>query len=59
LNDGFALRQIGLALRIENHFIDLSAVHETRIAISLAGRPISLERKIKDVCKYDEKEDAS
>jgi hypothetical protein len=49
--DGFALRQIGLALKIENHFIDFSVVHEARVTISLAGRPISLERKIKDVCK--------
>jgi hypothetical protein len=57
--DGFALRQIGLALRIENHFIDLSVAHETSVAISFAGRPIGLERKIKDVCKYDEKDDAS
>jgi hypothetical protein len=57
--DGFAFRQISLALRIENHFIDLLVVHEARVAVSLAGRPISLERKIKDVREEDEKEDAS
>jgi hypothetical protein len=57
--DGFALGQIRLALRIENHFIDLSVVHEARVAFSLAGRPINLEHKIKDVREEDEKEDAS
>jgi len=57
--DGFALGQIRLALRIENHFIDLSVVHEARVAVDLAGRPINPENKINDVRDEDEKEDAS
>jgi hypothetical protein len=57
--DGFTLGQIRLALRIENHFINLSILHEARIAINLAGRPISLERKIKEVGEENEKEYAS
>ena len=57
--DGFALRQIRLTLRIENHFIDLSVVHEARVAVSLAGRPINPEHQIEDVREENEKEDAS
>jgi hypothetical protein len=57
--DGFALGQIGPALRIENHFIDLAIFHEARIAVNLTGGPISLEREIKEVREENEKEYAS
>src|SRR5262249_6620242 len=47
LRDGFIFRHIGLTLRIENHFIDVSWVHET--VAGLMGEPIGLEGSVKDV----------
>jgi hypothetical protein len=54
--DGFALGEITLALRIENHLIDPSIVLNARIAVNLAGRPINLEHQVKEVCEDNEKE---
>jgi hypothetical protein len=44
-------------LRIENHVINFSRVHERELV--LTGHPIGLEHNVKDIDEEDEKENAN
>jgi hypothetical protein len=44
-------------LRIENHVINFSGIHETGVA--LTGQPIGLERNVEDIDEEDEKENTN